>query len=239
MSKLTPIKFGISQSFDCSYLPEQKERLLVAMDDVVYNPANYEQLLNSGFRRSGSQVYRPHCEACTACRSLRVPLTTFKASRSQKRVKSKGKVFNVILQPNVPDPLVYYPIYERYITERHADGSMYPPSAEQYTGFVAANWLSSAFLEIYLEDQLIGVSVLDVLPKALSAVYTFFDPDFADYSIGTLAVLHAIDFAKAMHMDFLYLGYQVEGCRKMNYKTKFHPYQILIDGEWQDKNNSV
>ncbi|NTS77780.1 arginyltransferase [Catenovulum sp. SM1970] len=227
-----PIKLGISETFDCSYLPNQSERLVIALDEVVYNPESYEQLMQIGFRRSGEQVYRPYCESCQACQSVRIRTDSFKPSRSQKRLLKKANHFTVKLQPSIKDPLIYYPLYKKYIELRHSDGSMYPPSEEQFSGFVKADWLTEVFLEIYDADKLIAVSVLDLLPHALSAVYTFFDPDYQDHSPGTLAILKATQFCQSLKLDYLYLGYQVDDCRKMNYKTKFKPYQRLEHNVW-------
>lgn len=232
MSHSIPIKFGISQYFPCNYIPSEQERLLVAIDPVVQTPENYEQLMTLGFRRSGAQVYRPHCEVCHACQSIRVPVNQFSLSRSQKRTLKKAKHFTLCLNQNCTDIMQYYPLFETYINRRHSDGSMYPATEEQYQNFVAINWLTVAYLEVYDQQKLISVSVVDVLPDSFSAVYTFFDPDYDKYSLGRFAILQLIEQAKANHKQFVYLGYQVDECRKMNYKTQYKPYQRLIGGNW-------
>ncbi|WP_111977386.1 arginyltransferase [Algibacillus agarilyticus] len=233
MTNMIPIKFAVSHEFDCSYLSDQKEKLLIAMDDIVYSDVNYEQLMTAGFRRSGSQVYRPYCSQCSACESIRLPVTQFNLSKSQKRVLKKNKNLACKLQPNNDNVESYFPLYEQYINTRHSDGTMYPADKEQYLNFVQAHWLTTAYLEIYDEDQLIAVSVLDVLPHSLSAVYTFFEPDYQSNSIGTLAILKAVEFALALKLDYVYLGYQIDACQKMNYKTNFKPHERWIQGEWQ------
>ncbi len=231
--KKVPIKFGISQNFDCSYLPGQQEKLLIAVDQLIYSPPNYEQLMQIGFRRSGSQVYRPYCETCQACQSLRVLADEFKPSRSQKRLLKKSADLKVQLQLAQQDPYQYYPLYEKYINLRHQDGSMYPANIEQFNSFIEAQWLNVGFLEIYDGDKLISVSVIDVLPEALSAVYTFFDPDYEQLSLGSVAIIKSIAFAKQMQLPHVYLGYQIDDCKKMNYKNKYKPYEALIGGHWE------
>ncbi|MER2492567.1 arginyltransferase [Catenovulum sediminis] len=227
-----PIQFGISEEFSCDYLPQHKERLLVALDNIVYNPANYEKLMEMGFRRSGAQVYRPHCNLCSECQSIRIPVIKFAASKNQKRVIRKCANFMVKLNLNQTDPLTYYSLYENYINTRHADGSMYPANVEQYLSFVEAHWLQVGFLEIYDKQKLISVSVIDCLPNCYSAVYTFFDPDYQAYSLGTFAILQQIELTRLSARQFLYLGYQVDGCNKMNYKSKFYPHQRLVQNKW-------
>ncbi|MCU4674678.1 arginyltransferase [Catenovulum sp. 2E275] len=234
MSHSIPIKFGISQNFPCNYLPQKQERLLVAIDSIIKTAENYEQLMALGFRRSGDQVYRPHCQNCDACQSIRIPVQTFSASKSQKRTLKKAREFTVYLNQNCKDIMRYYPLFEKYINQRHSDGSMYPANVEQYTNFILISWLPVAYMEVLEGDKLISVSVVDVLPNSYSAVYTFFDPDYEHFSLGRFAILQMIELARASQKQFVYLGYQVDGCRKMNYKTQYTPHQRLIGGHWID-----
>lgn len=234
MSDNIPIKFGISHEFPCNYIDGQQERLLVAIDPIIQTPNNYQQLLTLGFRRSGPQVYRPHCQNCVACQSIRIPVLEFSASKSQKRTLKKCAEFTIHLNLKQNDLMRYYPVYESYINNRHADGSMYPASVEQYQGFIAIDWLTVGFLEISINNKLIGVCVVDCLPDSYSAVYTFFDPEYEAYSIGRFAILQLIELARLSKRKYVYLGYQVDECRKMNYKTQYFPHQRLIAGHWQE-----
>ena len=109
---------------------------------------------------------------------------------------------------------------------------MYPSSVEQYDGFLFCEWLDTLFINLWHEDKLVAVAVTDVLPNALSAIYTFFDPDYEHYSLGSFSLLNQIEACKTLNKDYLYLGYQIDGCQKMNYKTKFKPYQRLIRAQW-------
>ena len=124
------MKFGITQSFSCSYLPDEQEQLLVYAENNDFQAWRYSQLIQVGFRRSGEQIYRPHCPACKACKSVRIPVNAYTPSRSQKRLLKANQGFRVQLVSETKS--TYYPLYERYITERHADGSMYPPSRTQF-----------------------------------------------------------------------------------------------------------
>ncbi|WP_334014351.1 arginyltransferase [Alteromonas sp. S167] len=230
------MKFGITQSFTCSYLPDEQEQLLVYAESSDFQAWRYSQLIQAGFRRSGEQIYRPHCPNCNACQSVRIPVDDFRPSRSQKRILNANSAFSVRLvdEPNA----FYYPLYERYISERHADGSMYPPSKTQFDSFVRCEWMTTHFLEAYDGDKLIAVAVTDIVDAnesqgALSALYTFFDPDYASASLGTWMILMQIQKAKTLGHRFVYLGYYVQGCQKMSYKHKFLPFEQFSDNEWR------
>lgn len=224
------MKFGITQQFDCSYLSDQQEQLLVLVEDNEPSQQDYDLLITSGFRRSGEQIYRPHCATCNACQSIRILTTRFTPSKGQKRIIKRNADLDIKLSHQ--DKAEYFPLYETYINQRHADGSMFPASHEQYQSFIYANWTSPLFIELYLDSELVAVAVTDQLDQGLSALYTFFKPELAFRSIGTFAILTQIEQAKALNKKYLYLGYQVDACPKMNYKDKFFPYERFFANKW-------
>ena len=225
------MKFGITTAFTCSYLPEQKERLLVFMSDTQPTMLEYNYLISAGFRRSGTQVYRPHCGSCNACESIRLPVNTFAPSKSQKRIIKRNQDLTIRISHN--DKPEYYPLYESYINQRHTDGSMYPATLEQYQGFVLSPWNNALFIELHTNDELIGVAVTDKLVSSLSALYTFFKPEEHQRSLGNFAILQQIELAKSLNKPFLYLGYQIDTCQKMSYKQNFLPHERFFDDKWQ------
>lgn len=228
------LKFGITQEFACSYLPDKQERLLVAVDERLHNSQYYSWLMHEGFRRSGNQIYRPHCNNCSACHSLRIVVNQFKASRSQKRLLKKNAAFKVKISKQVKPE--YYPLYERYINQLHADGTMYPANKDQYKSFIVSDITEQLFIETWDGDKLISVAVTDNLIDALSAVYTFYDPDYRSAGLGVNSILKQIEISKSMNKVYLYLGYQIDGCKKMNYKNRYHPHEILIENHWKTIN---
>ncbi|NQZ12243.1 MAG: arginyltransferase [Algicola sp.] len=231
MIDFSKVTVGLTQAFDCNYLTTKKEQLLVIRDSRCHTDLVYEQLMARGFRRSGNEIYRPHCPGCQACQSIRIPVAAYKPSRSQKRVINKGKRTFSATHTDEPDK-DSYALYEKYINLRHSDGSMYPSSVEQYDGFLFCEWLDTLFINLWHKDKLVAVAVTDVLPNALSAIYTFFDPDYEHYSLGSFSLINQIEACKTLKKDYLYLGYQIDGCQKMNYKTKYKPYQRLIRAQW-------
>ncbi|MFT4862306.1 MAG: arginyl-tRNA--protein-N-Asp/Glu arginylyltransferase [Pseudohongiellaceae bacterium] len=125
-----------------------------------------------------------------------------------------------------------FALYQRYIDSRHDDGDMYPASAEQFEAFIKTKTVDTRFLKFYLEGQLLAVSVTDVLEQGLSAVYTFFEPSQAKRSLGSYAILWQVELAKKMQLEYLFLGYWVKGCQKMEYKSTYRPLQFLVNGQW-------
>jgi arginine-tRNA-protein transferase len=227
-------QLGITQEFPCNYLPNKNERLLVATDERLQNGDHYGWLMSQGFRRSGDQIYRPHCELCSACKSLRVISEHFTLSKSQKRNIKKNKDFVIKIQHEQQDN--YYALYENYINTLHQDGSMFPATTDQYASFISCNIAEQIFIEIWHDNVLISVAVTDVLNDALSAVYTFYHPDYRDNGLGVFSILNQLSIAKQMKKNYLYLGYQIDDCKKMNYKNRYFPYQELVDNSWTTVN---
>lgn len=230
------MKFGITTAFTCSYLPEQNERLLIFVSDTQPTITEYDLLIGAGFRRSGTQVYRPHCEACKACESIRLPVKLFAPSKSQKRIMKRNQDLTVRI--SYTDKAEYYPLYESYINQRHDDGSMYPATPEQYQGFILSPWENALFIELYAtneqaKEELIGVAVTDNLVSSLSALYTFFKPEEQHRSLGSFAILQQIQLARSLNKPFLYLGYQIDTCQKMSYKQNFLPHERFFGDKWQ------
>ncbi len=224
------MKFGLTQDFPCSYLPEQKERLLVFVEEQDSTLYAYNGLIAAGFRRSGEQVYRPHCEQCQACQSIRIPVFDFQPSRNQKRIGKRNSDIKVTVSHT--DKPEYYELYCRYIEQRHDDGTMYPPSEPQYDSFIRSLWMPSLFIEFHLDEELVAVAVTDQVEHGLSAMYTFFAPELAHRSLGIFAIMTQIDLARSQKRPYLYLGYQVDGCRKMDYKRLFLPHERFFQNKW-------
>ncbi|MEI8596150.1 arginyltransferase [Photobacterium sp. Hal280] len=227
---LPTIRLGFTPEISCSYLPEQKEQLGVVIDHRWLTTSGYGALLGCGYRRSGQAVYKPMCDQCQACTPLRVDCANFTPSKSQKRLLKQLNGFRAEFKTQLDDG--WFPLYEQYIRERHAHGAMYPASRQQFFEFCQANWMETRFLHLYQDQQLLAVAVTDFFDLALSAVYTFFEPN-SPLSLGTLCVLKQIQYCRDTGRRWLYPGYQIDDCPAMNYKTRFRPYQKLIQGQWQ------
>jgi arginine-tRNA-protein transferase len=232
MSNLRTLVFFATPAHDCSYLPDRQATTMFVDPRANVDKRLYSQLTTLGFRRSGSHYYRPHCESCNACIPVRLRVEEFRPDRSQRRVLKKNTDLNCrMVRASFTER--YYQLYARYIEERHADGDMHPPSREQFTSFLVEGATDSWFLEILDQDRLIGLAAIDKLDEGLSAIYTVFDPDYEQRSLGTFAVLWQIEEARRLGIPYLYLGYWIAECGKMNYKTRFRPIEALQDGHWQ------
>lgn len=219
---------------NCSYLEDRQAKSIFLSPDQALDEATYMQLTDMGFRRSGEHIYRPWCEGCGECKSVRVPINNFEVSKSQKRVLRRNRDLEVSFEmPSSSDEI--YHLYASYINQRHSDGDMYPPSLEQFESFLCQGPAASntRFICFRLEQKLLAVAVVDMLPKGLSAIYTFFHPSYEVRSLGRLAVLWQIRWAQSQAMDFVYLGYWIKECQKMAYKAEYRPLQVFENLDWQ------
>lgn len=234
MTNTQEIRLFSTEEHTCSYLPDQKATLQFVDPNLELSDFWSNVLNDNGFRRSGAHYYRPQCAACSACKAMRVPVAEFVPSRSQQRCKKRNNDLEIYVRdPKEADHGKYYPLFKHYIETRHSDGDMYPPSREQFTKFLGACIPATIFLEFYCEERLVMVAQSDQLGSGLSCVYTFFDTEETSRGLGNFAILKQIDIAKAMGLDFVFLGYWVKGARKMSYKKNFRPSEIYSEGSWQ------
>ncbi len=226
------LAFFASRPHPCSYLSGRNTVNLFTDPDAPMNPAIYSRLADFGFRRSGSHTYRPHCPQCQACIPLRIPVHTFQPNRTQRRTLKTNQAVQAIPQPAAFNE-EHFALYRHYMTSRHPGGGMDDPNPERYMDFLNSPWSETLFVEFRHRNQLMAVSILDVLARGLSAVYTFFDPAFAAHSPGRHSVLWAIDEARRRGLDSLYLGYWIAASAKMQYKQEYRPLELLRAGQWR------
>ena len=230
-TSLQRLAFYQSQEHPCSYLPGRRAASLFADPTARMTSTIYSRLAEYGFRRSGAHIYRPSCPACTACIPVRIPVQDFLAARAQRRVRRRNADLRVNPVAAAFDP-AHFQLYRKYIEARHPGGGMDDPDPRKYLDFLTCAWSDTRFYEFRLNDQLLGVAVVDHLDNALSAVYTFFDPQQSERSLGTYAVLWEIELAQRLGLPWLYLGYWIKECPKMAYKGHYQPLQIWRDGRW-------
>jgi arginyl-tRNA--protein-N-Asp/Glu arginylyltransferase len=225
------IRLYLSTEHPCGYLPQRTARSLFVDPDFTLNPARYELLLHQGFRRGGDHVYRPRCAGCAACIPARIPVKLFEPNRSQRRCLKHNADLALNIKRELTDE--QFELYQRYLRGRHAGGGMNPEDKPGFHNFLDCGWGTAEFWEFRLDSALLGCAVVDRTPQALSAVYTFFDPDMTERSLGTYAVLQQVMAARDLGMDHVYLGYWVPGSKKMEYKRVFKPLEILAGRGWQ------
>lgn len=231
MTSLSRLKVYATHPHPCSYLEEQQATTLFVDPDTEVDPYVYQELADIGFRRSGSHIYRPHCASCNACIPARVAVATFSQKRQQRKNWNRNQDLHVEQVTSIDDP-IYYDLYERYISERHADGDMYPANKDQYDSFLTDNGGMTQFFGFWLQQQLVAVAVVDVMPAGLSAIYTFYEPGMDRRSLGRFAILWQIEHARTLGLPHVYLGYWIKQCQKMSYKIDYRPVELLINSRW-------
>lgn len=232
---LQKLQFYVTTVYPCGYLRKQLAQSLIATPQNIVNADIYSGLIQQGFRRSGKFTYRPHCEHCQACISVRIPIATFQPDRSQRRALSRHADLTVHIM-EVDFHEAHFALYQDYQKRRHADSVDLPTDTSdeitQYRQFLCQSNVDSVMVEFRNHyNTLKMVSVVDIVSDGLSAVYTFYDAeDKASY--GTYSILWQLAWAKQLGLPYLYLGYWIAQNPKMGYKEKFQPQEKLIDDEW-------
>ena len=232
-STLAPsLSFIITPPHSCSYLEDRQASTLVVDPDIAIDKRSYSYLVEAGFRRSGHYLYRPNCGHCNACVPVRVATEQFSPSRQQRRAWRRNANLTVRrLHPGFHDE--HFRLYRRYLAARHPGGEMAGHNEQEYLTFLANVDIDTAFVEFRDYDQLLAVAVVDYLERGLSAIYTFFDPDCGSRSLGVYTILWQIEEARRLGLPWLYLGYWIRDCAKMNYKNRYRPQQWYRGGRWE------
>ena len=231
MTSLSELRFFTTPAHDCSYLEDRQAVTLFIDPEADIDQSVYSALSAVGFRRSGVHIYRPYCQTCSACVPVRVPVDLFVPLRRQKRCLKRNQDVTVSRhQPAMSER--YYDIYDRYISARHPDGDMYPATREQFQSFLVDGRPEAAFFEFRAQRKLLAVAVVDELDDALSAIYTFFDPDEDRRSLGSFAILWLIEQTRVLRLTNLYLGYWIKQSQKMSYKMDYKPLEVFVNNHW-------
>jgi len=235
-------QFYLTSPSPCPYLPGQEERKvfthLVGRRAVALN----NSLTESGFRRSQTIAYRPACEVCRACVSVRVRVSDFKPGRNLRRVlEANGDLVGHAMQPAATSE--QYSLFRYYLDARHGQGGMADMSMLDYSMMVEDSHVETRVIEYrkrgpdtFINGRgagpLIAMCLTDILADGLSMVYSFYDPEQPARSMGTFMILDHIERARRLGLPYLYLGYWVDGSKKMAYKARFQPLEMLGPDGW-------
>ncbi len=216
----------------CPYLPDQIARMPLRMPLRKISPDDTDIRLAQGYRRTGEFVYQTNCPHCQQCQSIRIVVDDYRFSSNQRRVLSKGnRKFSQRINDMVGDDQ-RVALFNLHRQERQLSSNGSTIDLDEYLwGFVKSCFRS--FEVTYWADELLKcVAICDLGTSSLSAVYTFYDPHLTGDSIGTYSILKQIEFCKQRKLKYLYLGYYVQDCSHMVYKSRFTPHERLIDGNW-------
>lgn len=230
-ANLQELLFYAAPTHECTYLPGRQETIIVADPNVPKNTLLYSALCANGFRRSGSMIYRPHCSHCSDCIPIRIAAARFQPRRIQKRIWARNQDLEV--RPHSATLREEdFSLYHRYLHGRHLGGGMDNHGPDDFIGFLSSSWSDTTFHHFMLQDKLVAVLVLDRLLDGLSAVYTFFDPEFSKRSLGVFTVLWALAEVERLDLPWLYLGYWIADSPKMAYKIGYQPQEHFHNGVW-------
>ncbi len=242
-------QFFLTSPSPCPYLPGQAERKVFTHLVGERAPSLLDLLSQGGFRRSQNIAYRPACERCRACVSVRILVDEFRPGRSMRRVIARNH--DVIGRIDQAEPSSeQYSLFRHYLDHRHTRGGMSEMSVLDYAMMVEDSQVDTRLIEYRRkgpdsafsprgDGDLLGVALSDVMNDGVSMVYSFFDPDEADRSLGSYMILDHIERTRKLGLPYLYLGYWVKGSRKMDYKVRFQPQEHLTAKGWERFDSSV
>jgi arginyl-tRNA--protein-N-Asp/Glu arginylyltransferase len=250
-SRDTP-QFYLTAPSPCPYLAGKEERKVFTHLVGERAPELNNILTQGGFRRSQSIAYRPACEGCRACVSVRVVAKDFRPTQSMRRIVRRNEDIASEMRIAVPTS-EQYSIFRAYLDSRHRDGGMADMTVLDYAMMVEDSHIETRIIEYRRRTppaasaaqeadvkeaakrgngDLLAIALTDVLGDGLSMVYSCFEPDEAARSLGTFMVLDHIARAQRMGLAYVYLGYWVRGSRKMDYKSRFLPQERLLPDGW-------
>lgn len=229
---VAPQHFYRTAALPCPYLPGKAERKLVTELAGRHAPDFYNELSRAGFRRSHHLAYRPACIGCSSCIPVRIPVADFTESRSLRRINNYNRdLVRRVLEADAT--LEQFRLFQRYQRSRHAESDMAAMTFGDYQSMVEDSPVPTKMIELRdASELLLGIGLYDPLDDGLSAVYSFYAPEAAKRSLGTLLVLALVDEARRRRLAYVYLGYWIADSAKMSYKARFRPLEALESKGW-------
>jgi arginyl-tRNA--protein-N-Asp/Glu arginylyltransferase len=242
-------QFFLTAPSPCPYIEGQFERKVFTHLVGDKAPELNDLLTQGGFRRSQNIAYRPACETCRACISVRILADEFKPTRNMKRVMQRNQDLVGSLH-NAEPSTEQYSLFRSYLDARHRKGGMSDMTVLDYAMMVEDTHVVTKIIEYRRRGpdtfitgrgggELIAVALTDQMSDGLSMVYSYFNPELEDRSLGTFMILDHIARARAAGLPHVYLGYWVNGSRKMNYKVRFKPQEHLGPKGWERYEHEV
>ncbi|WP_297441921.1 arginyltransferase [Sulfurimonas sp.] len=212
----------------CSYLENKEQTTHYKIIDNC-SKESCQELIERGYRRFGKMYFRPICTDCNECQSIKIDVNNFTFSKSAKRVlKKSSHIKTYIRHPSVShEHIALFEKYHLYMHQRKGWEYSKTSIEHYYNSFVNGHEDFGYEVLYYFEDKLIAVDLIDILDEGLSSIYFYYDPEFASYSLGKLSLYKQIQFAQKSSKKWIYLGYYVEGCPSLSYKSEYKPYLTL------------
>jgi len=219
----------LTAAMPCPYLPGRQERKLFTHLTGRRAASLHQLLSDNGFRRSQNLIYRPACEGCSACQSVRIVARHFEPSARFRRVlRTNADISVEVCEPRATTE--QFALFKRYLAARHAGGGMTQMNFIDYEYMVEDTPVQSVLVEYRLTSEpsrpLVAVALTDVMPDGLSMVYSFYDPDMTKRGFGNLLILDHVNQVRRAGLEYVYLGYWVKDSPKMAYKAAFRPLEV-------------
>jgi leucyl-tRNA---protein transferase len=228
-----PQFFYTTAPLPCPYVPGRTERKVVTEITGPDADGLHDRLSRAGFRRSHNIAYAPVCPGCQACVPIRIPVATFQPGRTLRRIEAANHDIDGYDVP-ARATAEQFQLFQRYQQARHGDGDMATMSFYDYRAMIEDTPIETSLVEFRdADERLVGGCLADRLGDGLSAVYSYFAPELERRSLGTYAILWLIRRARELDLPYVYLGYWVPDSRKMAYKARFRPSEILVGGTWR------
>jgi arginine-tRNA-protein transferase len=218
----------------CPYLEGRTSRLPLRIPTRPLSGKELAERLSTGDRRQGIFLYRTECPSCTACEPIRIEVASFSPGRTLRRTLRRN---DAVLRTEVGLPEVSerrLELYNAHKEQRGLDSGRAPIDAAAYREFLVLSSCTTFEIRYLLNEELIGVAVVDRADDALSAVYCYYDPSYAELGLGNYSILKQIELCRSYGLRYLYLGLYIAESEHMSYKARFLPHQRLIGGSWVD-----
>ncbi len=214
----------------CAYYPDRTHIAHTIFDFAGERTHHsiFDKLLKYGYRRSGMVFYKSICPDCKACIPIRLRVSDFSLTKSMRKVLKKNQNTKIEYKPNSSNTEKFN-LMNNYLVNKHERKKLY---YEEFKFYYGTSIVDTYDFHYYCDDKLIGVGIVDITKKNASTVYFYFDVFYNKLSPGVFSILKEIEFCKKTAREYYYLGYLIKDNPKMNYKSNFKPYELLIDGEW-------
>jgi len=225
--------FFTTTPLPCPYFPDRIERRVVT--ELLGQDADslHDILTHAGFRRSHGIAYAPSCQDCNSCVSVRIPVDEFQPSKSQRRIinRNQGLHATPLMAKATEEQFI---LFSEYQSLRHSGGDMEKMNSDDYRALVEESNVNTQIVEFRDDDEnLVSCCLIDVLSDGVSALYSYFDPQIDPRrSLGSYMILWLVNHAKELNLDYVYLGFWIEGCGKMSYKASFKPLEGFTETGW-------
>ena len=137
-----------------------------------------------------------------------------------------------LLEPVATDE--HYEIFAAYQRDRHSDGEMAAMTFSDFRAMIEDTVVDTQLVEFRdSAGALVAGCLIDRIGDAFSAVYSYYDPAQRNRSLGNFTILWLVETAASIGLSYVYLGYWIEACDKMSYKTRYRPIELLGDAGWE------